>query len=423
MASGILRVVGNRVVDNNGHEVILRGAATGGWMNMENFITCYPAHESQHQAAMLKVLGPEKYGDDMNPRVLKDGGFKHLDRVVELCAKQNIYPILDMHITPGGENPNWHFDNPTNYAAFWEYKDHQGQTVWLWEQIAARYMSNPWIAGYNPLNELCDPEHVRLPAFHERVENVIRAVDPDHILWLGRNTFAMEWRGFDRVLPKCVYAMHDYVSMGFPTGLCYQGTREQKSYLEHHFLRKAEFMNKNHTLWNSEFRPVYTKKLSPTDTEAASINQEHYNLLGEQLRIYDKYKIHWSTWLHKDISLQGMIHTNPDSPWNKLIQPFLDNKRALMLDHWGRDSDTAVDAVGVLKPLVEWIDRVSPSVKETYPTPWNTERHCSEGSFRHFWRHHEKALEQLARSFAFEECVQREGLNEILRVHASVRGD
>lgn len=88
---------------------------------MENFITGFPGHEAQHRAAMRRVLGPEKYEfffdrwleyffteadakffadlglnclrlpfnyrhfeDDMNPRVLKTSGFKHLDRVVEL---------------------------------------------------------------------------------------------------------------------------------------------------------------------------------------------------------------------------------------------------------------------------------------------------------------------------------------------------
>lgn len=88
---------------------------------MENFITGYPGHEHQHRAAMLKALGKEKYEyffdkfleyffteadaqffaskglnclripfnyrhfeDDDNPRVLKQEGFKHLDRVVDL---------------------------------------------------------------------------------------------------------------------------------------------------------------------------------------------------------------------------------------------------------------------------------------------------------------------------------------------------
>lgn len=88
---------------------------------MENFITGFPGHESQHRKSMLKVLGKHKYDyffdkwleyffteadarffaslklnciripfnyrhleDDMNPRVLKEEGFKHLDRVIAL---------------------------------------------------------------------------------------------------------------------------------------------------------------------------------------------------------------------------------------------------------------------------------------------------------------------------------------------------
>ena len=101
---------------------------------MENFITGYPGHESQHRAAMKKVLGPEKYEfffdrwleyffteadakffaglglnciripfnyrhleDDMNPRVLKESGFKHLDRVVDLVGFP-MGPILNLLI-------------------------------------------------------------------------------------------------------------------------------------------------------------------------------------------------------------------------------------------------------------------------------------------------------------------------------------
>jgi hypothetical protein len=38
-----------------------RQCATGGHTNMENFITGYPGHESEMRAAMLEVLGQEKY--------------------------------------------------------------------------------------------------------------------------------------------------------------------------------------------------------------------------------------------------------------------------------------------------------------------------------------------------------------------------
>ena len=60
MTSGILKVDGENIIGDDGQPVILRGAALGGWMNMENFITGYPGHESQHRASMLKVLGKEK---------------------------------------------------------------------------------------------------------------------------------------------------------------------------------------------------------------------------------------------------------------------------------------------------------------------------------------------------------------------------
>lgn len=46
------------------------------------------------------------------------------------------------------------------------------------------YKGNTWVAGYNPLNEPTDEEHVRLIAFYERIEKAIRAVDPHHILFL-----------------------------------------------------------------------------------------------------------------------------------------------------------------------------------------------------------------------------------------------
>ncbi|KAJ5722671.1 hypothetical protein N7488_000706 [Penicillium malachiteum] len=467
MATGILKVKGNSVVDQNGQNVVLRGAALGGWMNMENFITGFPGHESQHRAAMRKVLGQDKYEfffdkwleyfftekdakffaevglnclrlpfnyrhfeDDMNPRVLKESGFKHLDRVVDLCAAHGIYTILDMHAVPGGQNPDWHSDNPSSYAAFWDYRDHQDRTVWLWEQIVSRYKENPWVAGYNPLNEPCDPEHVRLPAFYTRIEKAIRAIDPNHILWLDGNTFAMEWKGFDRVLPNCVYAMHDYSSMGFPTGEQYQGTPEQKQHLERSYLRKAQFMSENGTpVWNGEFGPVYANP--DTDVDAATVNQARYNLLGEQLRIYDKHSIHWSIWLYKDIGLQGMIYTSPQGKWNKNIRPFLDKKRAVWIDKWGHNPDPEAEAA--LKPLNDLIDRVSPTATTTYPTSWNTNMHVTRNVFWTFLAAsfsdefaslfegmEEKELEELARSFHFDECLQREGLNQILKEHARV---
>ena len=217
--------------------------------------------------------------------------------------------------------------------------------VWLWEQIAFRYKSNPWVAGYNPLNEPCDPLHYRLPAFYDRLGYAIRKVDPDHALWLDGNTFAMEWKYFEKPLPNTVYALHDYATMGFPNGQPYEGTEEQKAQLERQFTRKAEVMYRFNTpIWNGEFGPVYANPAFSADAE--EINQKRYALLDQQLAIYDKYHIHFTIWLFKDIGLQGMVYCDPQSKWMKTIAPFLAKKRDLQLDAWGRQPTEQVDDGG-----------------------------------------------------------------------------
>lgn len=434
---------------------------------MENFIVGFPGHESSIHAAMTSTMGKEKHDffwdrwlthffdapdaqfytslglnclrvpfnyrhleDDMNPRVLKESGFKHLDRVVDLCAQQGIYTILDMHTLPGGQSPGWHADNTTSYAAFWDYKDHQDRTVWLWEKIAARYKGNPWVAGYNPINEPCDPLHYRLPAFYARLEKAVRKIDPEHILWLDGNTFAAEWKGFEAVLPNCVYSLHDYSMMGFPTGTRYKGTEEQKKRLADQFLRKSEFQRgKGTAIWNGEFGPVYAQ--AKWDEDAEEINRERYTLLGEQLRIYDQHQIPWSIWLYKDVGLQGMVYTDPESAWMKLINPIVEKKKALQLDAWGTYPNAEIE--GLLDPVVEWIDKVSPTAKDTYPSTWNTRRHVNRQVLQTFLAESfvqefaelfrdktEEELEELAASFSFEKCKQREGLNKILTDHAGM---
>ncbi|KAJ6127658.1 hypothetical protein N7523_003270 [Penicillium sp. IBT 18751x] len=461
MATGFLRVKGTQLVDGNGAPVVLRGSSLGGWLNMENFLTGYPGHESGIRAAMREAMGQESYEffydrwlyyffteedakffhslglnslrlpfnhrhfeDDLNPRVLKESGFKHLDRVIKLCSENKIYTILDMHTVPGGQNQDWHSDNPSNYAAFWDYKDHQDRTVWLWEQIAQRYKQNTWVAGYNPLNEPADPSRSLLAPFYARVEKAIRSIDPAHILFLDGNTYAMEWEGFHEILPNSVYSIHDYSMMGFPEGELYRGTPEQDFKLESQFLRKCEFNRKNNVpIWNGEFGPTYALSGSENEQE---INQCRYNLLRRQLQIYEKHHICWSTWTYKDIGLMGMVSTRQDSAWNRLIAQMFEKKQLLCID--GFSTTRSPELESVLTPLVKWIDKVSPNAKKTYPLNWDTKNHVMRAVIRTFLAQSlygefaelfkgktTEELEELARSFSLDLCFVRDDLNAALR--------
>src|SRR3569623_1740290 len=57
----LLSTEGPRIVDGTGSPVVLRGFGLGGWMNMENFITGYPANEEGQREILRQVLGQQKY--------------------------------------------------------------------------------------------------------------------------------------------------------------------------------------------------------------------------------------------------------------------------------------------------------------------------------------------------------------------------
>ena len=56
-----LTLKGDQLVNRAGDAVPLRGFGLGGWMNMENFISGYPANEEGQRQAIRAVLGQEKY--------------------------------------------------------------------------------------------------------------------------------------------------------------------------------------------------------------------------------------------------------------------------------------------------------------------------------------------------------------------------
>lgn len=68
------------------------------------------------------------------------------------------------------------------------------------------------------------------------------------------------------------------------------------------------------------------------DPNEEDINRCRVAMIRKQLDIYDKQKIHWSTWAYKDIGLMGMVSTRGDSPWNRLIWPHVEKKQRLYVD-------------------------------------------------------------------------------------------
>ncbi len=449
----LLKVSGDHIVNQKGETIVLRGFGLGGMLHIENFIDGYPYNEESMKEGLLKVLGKKKYDlyfdnllksyftepdaeyihslglnlvripinyhlfeDDMNPGVIKKEAFKYLDRVIDLCAKHQIYTIIDLHALPGSQNQHWHSDNPTQKAFFWVYKEFQNRVVHLWEVIAEHYKDNPWIAGYDLINEPADPSGEKLVPYYKRLYDAIKKVDPNHIMFIEGDNFAKDFSHFTEVWDNVVYTNHDYALPGF-TG-DYPGEINGKYYdkdvLEKEFLKKSEFMLSHKVpIWVGEFGPVYTN--DPVKDES------RYRVLKDQLAYYKTYKVSWCIWLYKDLGLQAILHQKKSTPYMKLVSPFLRKKEYLGADAWGSSDKN-------IRPIMEPIEKLFEKEFPNYnPYPDGQKRHIAL-LVRHiliaaalvpeycnlFKGLSDKELISLAQSFRFENYLKRQRLEDIL---------
>lgn len=449
-----LKVSGDQIVNQKGDTVYLRGFGLGGMLHLENFIDGYPANEEAMRQGLLEVMGKEKYDlyfktfyesyftepdaqyinslglnlvripihyrlfeDDMNPGVIKEENFKYLDNVIDLCAKYQIYTVIDLHALPGSQNQHWHSDNPTHKALLWDHKDFQDRALNLWVVIAERYKDNPWVAGYDLINEPSDPTGKKVFPYFKRLYEAVRQVDPHHIMFLEGNDYATDFSIFTEIWPNVVYANHDYAGPGFIDGGDYPGYSRGRYFdrdtIEKDFLRRSEFMFKNKVpVWVGEFGPVYTG--------IPEKDEMRYQILKDQLEIYDRYKVSWCIWLYKDLGLQAILSQKADAPYMSLISDFLKKKNYYGTDSWG---STDANLRPILAPIEELLAKEFPDFK-----PYHDGQKRRVGLFvRHillaeallpeytalFKDLTEEQVVELAQSFRFENYEKRQRLEDI----------
>jgi endoglucanase len=458
-----LRVDGSRIVADSGENVTLRGVGVGGWLNMENFITGYPATESLQRAALRRSLGPAGYDAFFQtflrcffdvpdarylaslglnsvrlpvnyrhltdssapgpaPLRLKEDGIEMIERAVAICAAEGLYTIIDLHALPGGQNANWHSDNPVHRAAFWEHQVFQDMAVALWEALADRFRDNPWVAGYNPVNEPASGDSGQVAAFYARLAEAIRQADPRHILFLDGDRYATDFSAFTEPIPNAVYAVHDYALPGIADTGVYPGhTRGQwfdRDAVEKKFLERTAFMRRTGTpIWVGEFGVIRTGD--------AARDESRYALLGDQLEIYRRHGAGWALWTYKDIGMQGLATARPGSPYMRRVAPVIEKKRRLGTDSWG---GTDRHIRHIMEPIEDLFAEEFPGFD---PYPWGAQpwiarlvRHIllAEPLVEDFARCFAGAgpaeAAELAGSFALDNCDRSDRLAGLLRHYA-----
>jgi hypothetical protein len=144
-------------------------------------------------------------------------GFTMVDDLLEWCKTNEMYLILDLHAAPGGQGANAAIsDYNSDLPSLWESDDNKRKTVALWKKLADRYKDEPWLGGYDLLNEVNWPlenENEDLRLLYKEITDSIRSVDSDHIIFIEGNGFANDFRGLTPPWDNnMVYSFHKYWS-------------------------------------------------------------------------------------------------------------------------------------------------------------------------------------------------------------------
>ncbi len=166
--------------------------------------------------------------------------FEQLDRIVGDAWARGLYTILDFHGVVGGQSTAESTGKVRSGAEFWGDATDQARTLAIWQAIAAHFVGNPGVAGYDLMNEpTAAPSRTTLWTMYDRMYRAIRAVDPDHIVIMEGTWGSWDWD----MLPdpasygwaNVAYEMHEYQwgSVNDPQGVMAGTDRQVRDFQAH----------------------------------------------------------------------------------------------------------------------------------------------------------------------------------------------
>jgi len=296
---------GQNMVDANGDLALMRGMGLGGWLVPEGYMLHtvsqspttirndiidvvgeagaadfyaayhenYVTREDIHELAEWgfdHVRMPFHYNMFSPYRgVWSEWGFEVTDSLIAWCSEVNMHVVLDMHCAPGGQNGGPISDSDGT-ARLWLADSNKAHTVEIWAAIAERYVDEPWVGGYDLLNEPVLHTGVTAQEFralYVSIRNAIRAVDNNHILFIEGNWYATDFTGLTPPFDlNMAYSFHKYWS-----------TNDQPSIQTYLNMRGAH----NVPLWMSE-------------------TGENSNMwFHEAVQLFEEHNIGWCWWTTK----------------------------------------------------------------------------------------------------------------------------
>ncbi len=268
-ARTFLKTKDGKIEDEQGQEIILRGMGLGGWMLQEGYMLRFPGEGTQHSikqriAGLIGDQECERFYDqwlknhmtkadvdamakwgfnsirlpmhynlftlpiekepEANTNTWLTKGFQMTDSLLSWCKSNNMYLILDLHAAPGGQGNDANIsDLDTSKPSLWQSEQNKNKTVALWRKIAEHYANDPYIAGYDILNEpnwtfegknkngVNDLQNKELWALYQDITKAIREVDQKHIIIIEGNGWGNNYNGFPGPWDNnMVFSFHKY---------------------------------------------------------------------------------------------------------------------------------------------------------------------------------------------------------------------
>jgi endoglucanase len=469
-----LQTRAGKIIDEQGNEVLLRGVCIGGWMNMENFINGYPGSEHGVRAAMVEELGASRahffferlldhvlgeadlaflkslgatavrlpfnyrhFESDQSPFEYLEHGFARLSQAIRWCEAQGLYAILDLHAVQGWQNPDWHSDNASRHSLFWQSRQDQDRFVGLWEELARRFKGDRTVAGYNVMNEPVSgaprgrftgayrTNWPALNATYRRVVGAIRAIDPDHIIFLEGDFYSLRFSGLDAPFAEnLVYSSHNYNAGGFGPGR-YPGSIGGDRW---DAAKQAEVFEQNEgTRYSREHRvPLWVGEFGSVYNGAPEELGDRSRALDDQLAVFDANGAHWTAWTYKDVGTMGWVMLRQESEYRERVGRVLELKRNLGTDSWAKwlpRSDIARLVGDVAERAAQALDDPSLNVREMTN---HLEQAALDGFFggllqpayaAAFRGLSENDIDRVLASFKLEQCLENAPLLGVVKKH------
>ena len=269
-SQGFLKAKGKLIVNEKGEKVILRGMGLGGWMLQEGYMLKLGPVGPQYRIRerITDLVGPDSAAAfydswlasqtrkididsmaawgfnsvrlpmhyhlytlsiDEEPVAGKntwlEKGFALTDSLLAWCKANHMWLILDLHAAPGGQGNDLNIsDRDPSKPSLWESAANRAKMIALWRRLAERYANEPWIGGYDIINEpnwgfsdtadkhgLKENGNAPLRQLMMDITAAIRAVDKRHIIIIEGNGWGNNYRG---VLPpwddNMVLSFHKY---------------------------------------------------------------------------------------------------------------------------------------------------------------------------------------------------------------------